>query len=184
MSHSHTRATLGIVSVFAMSALFFPTAWAMAQEPKASETKGDNKPASIVGVWTAEDRHLSLGALYHPAHGTRQRRSTVTFEQNGERLIGHSFTPHFKEIVSQKGWDGRCQFRSVSFSEGKLVFEVDVPGVTHGWEGGQKDTATIRVEALLKGDRLLGKWGLFLKDGSEPFRGEWEAVRAKEPEKK
>jgi putative transposase len=43
-----------------------------------------------------------------------------------------------------------------------------------------------RAEAKLSDGRLIGKWGLFLKDGSEPFRGEWEAVRPKDkvPEKK
>jgi hypothetical protein len=165
-----------------MSALYFLTA--TAQEPKGREKKKDDNPASIIGAWTAEDTHLSLGALYQPAHGTRQRRSTVYFELKDDKLTGHSFTPYFKEIVSQKDWDGRTRFASVKFADGKLVFEIDSKQVMHGWEGAQKEQATIRVEAQLKGERLVGKWGLFLKDGSEPFRGEWEAVRVKEPEKK
>ena len=151
----------------------------------AALQKKDTKSESITGAWTAEDRHLAMGALYQPAHGTRMRRSTVHFKHDGDRLTGYSFTPYFKEIVSQKGWDGRTELRNVSFVNGKLTFEIDTSGLTHGWEGTLKDPATIRVEAQLKGDRLVGKWGVFLKDGSEPFRGEWEAVRAdvKKPEK-
>jgi hypothetical protein len=37
---------------------------------------------------------------------------------------------------------------------------------------------TVRVEAKLEGDRLTGLWKLLLADGSEVFRGEWEARRA------
>jgi len=157
---------------------------AKGHELKERDTEQDDNLPSIIGVWTAEDRHLSLGALYHPTHQTRQRRSTVTFEISGDRLTGHSFTPNFKQIVSQEGWDGRTQFGLVTFTDGKLMFEYDAAGVMHGWEGVQKDQATIRVEAKFKNERLVGKWGLFLNDGSEPFRGEWEAVRTTEPEKK
>jgi hypothetical protein len=35
----------------------------------------------------------------------------------------------------------------------------------------------VRVEARLKGDRLVGKWHMFLPNGAEVFRGEWEADR-------
>lgn len=38
----------------------------------------------------------------------------------------------------------------------------------------------IRVEARLADDRLAGTWKMFLTDGTEVFRGEWEAVRTKE----
>ena len=180
MSKSIHGAVAFLLGVFASSALYFLTA--TAQEPKGSEQKKDDNPASIIGKWTAEDTHLSLGALYQPTHQTRQRRSTVHFELKDGKLTGRSFTPYFKEIVLQKGWDGHNSFTSIRFADGKLVFEIDCKEVSYGWEGAQKEPATIRVEAQLKDDRLVGKWGMFLRDGSEPFRGGWEAVRAKEPE--
>jgi hypothetical protein len=43
---------------------------------------------------------------------------------------------------------------------------------------------TVRVEAVLPKDRLAGTWKMFLVDGTEVFRGEWEAVRHKAEEKK
>jgi hypothetical protein len=180
MSTSIHGSAAFLLGVFASSAMYFLTA--TAQEPNGSEQKRDDNPASIIGAWTAEDTHLSLGALYQPAHPTRQRRSRVYFELKDGKLTGHSFTPYFKEIVFQKGWDGHNAFTSIKFADGKLVFEIDSKEVSFGWEGAQKEPAIIRVEAQIKDDRLVGKWGVFLRDGSEPFRGGWEAVRAKEPE--
>src|SRR5262245_59885311 len=113
MSKQINRTAAHLFCVVTMSALYVLTA--TAEEPTRREKKQDDNPASIVGAWTAEDTHLSLGALYQPTHGTRQRRSTVHFELKDDKLIGYSFTPYFKEIVSQKGWDGRTQFASVKF---------------------------------------------------------------------
>jgi hypothetical protein len=120
-------------------------------------------------------------------HGTRLREGSVHFKQDGDKLTGYSITPKGNGLSGSSSWkDGRTQFRTVTFADGKLMFEFDVKEVAHGWELGVKEKATIRVEARLSDGRLIGKWGLFLKDGSEPFRGEWEAVRPKdrEPEKK
>jgi len=125
-----------------------------------------------------------MGTLYQPLHRTRLRHSSVTFKQDGDRLTGYSLTPEGEGLSGDKEWpDGRTEFRTVTFADSRLVFEFDVQEVRHGWGLGVKNKGVIRVEAKLQGDRLIGKWGLFLKDGSEPFRGEWEAVRAKAPEK-
>jgi cyanophycinase len=43
-----------------------------------------------------------------------------------------------------------------------------------------ENKGTIRVEATLLGERLTGTWKMFVADGAEVFRGEWEAVRAKD----
>ena len=102
-------------------------------------------------------------------------------------MTGYSITPKGNGLSGSNSWkDGRTEFRTVTFADGKRVFEFDVREVAHGWELSRKEMATIRVEAKLTDGRLIGRWRLFLKDGTEPFRGEWEAVRPKkkEPEKK
>jgi hypothetical protein len=50
--------------------------------------------------------------------------------------------------------------------------------------GRVENKGTVRVEARLKDDRRAGTWKMFLADGTEVFRGEWEAVRAKAKEGK
>jgi hypothetical protein len=152
---------------------------AAAQEQSKSTNNPARQTASIVGEWKAEDRHLAMGTLYQPMQGTRQRLSTVHFQQDGDRFTGYSITPKGEGLSGDKEWpSGRTEFRSVTYADNRLVFEFDVKEVKHGWRQRSKSEGTIRIEAELKGDRLVGKWGLFLKDGSEPFRGEWEAVRA------
>jgi hypothetical protein len=44
----------------------------------------------------------------------------------------------------------------------------------------EENAGKIRVEAKFKGEKLIGRWHMFTKDGTEVFRGEWEAVRHKE----
>ena len=67
----------------------------------------------------------------------------------------------------------------------KLVFEFDIKwrkgaGPKAVVEGKQENKATVRVAAALRGERLVGKFGVYLADGTEAYRGEWKAVRAKE----
>jgi hypothetical protein len=72
----------------------------------------------------------------------------------------------------------------VKLVKGQLSFEFDIV-MNHGKRYRTKSKAWIRVEAELKGDRLLGKWQIFQKEtGNELFRGEWEAWGRKEPAKK
>ena len=185
MSKAITNNTVCVVFLAATAVLYFLTA--NAQEPKGPEKKREEKPLAIFGAWEAQDIHLAMGTLYQPSHATRNRESIVYFKQEGDKLSGYSVTPKGDGLSGSNAWkDGRTEFRAVTFADGKLVFEFDVREVEHGWERGAKDKATIRVEARLTEGRLVGKWGLFLKDGAEPFRGEWEAVpaKAKEPEKK
>lgn len=134
---------------------------------------------ALLGAWAADDQHLAMGSLYQPHHGTRVRHATVQFANEGGKLTGHAVMPEHDGITGQRDWkDGRTDFRTVTFADGKLTFEFDIQDVKHGSRRRVKDKATIRVEAVLRGDRLSGKWGLFLQDGSEPFRGAWEAIRA------
>ena len=185
MSKATTTPFVGIVCLTMTSALCFLNA--PAQEPKGDDKKRNDKPELIVGAWESQDRHLAMGTLYQPEHGTRLREGGVYFKLEGDKLTGYSITPKGMGLSGSNSWkNGRTEFRTVTFADGKLVFEFDVREVAHGWELGVKEKATIRVEAKLTDGRLIGKWGLFLHDGTEPFRGEWEAVRIKgdEPVKK
>ena len=181
MSKAITGACLGILAIAATSALcLLPTS---AQEPQSGEMAPEDNPSVIVGAWENEVRHAVHGSLYQPVHGTRVRGSVVHFNQDGDRLTGYSLTPDH----DQERWnkEGRTEFRSVKFAKGQLVFEFDIDELNHGRRGRTKSRALVRVEAALKGDRLMGKWGLFQKEsGVELFRGEWEAVRSKAVEKK
>ena len=185
MSKATTTPFLGIVCLTMTSALCFLNA--PAQEPKGDHKKRNDKPELIVGAWESQDRHLAMGTLYQPEHSVRQRVGAVYFKRDGDKLTGHSITPKGMGLSGSNSWkDGRTEFRTGAFEGGKLVFEFDVREIEHGLDLRVKEKATIRVEAKLSDGALLGKWGMFLKDGSEPFRGEWEAARPKlkEPEKK
>jgi hypothetical protein len=155
---------------------------AWSEEKEAQEKPGDKLP-SIVGAWKNEVRHAVHWSLYQPVQGARLRDSFVYFQQDGDGLTGHSLTPDHDEERWNK--EGRTEFRSVKFAKGRLVFEFDIDELHHGWRHRTKCKAWIRVEAELKGDRLIGKWGIFEKQsGAELFRGEWEAVRDTPPEPK
>jgi hypothetical protein len=142
-----------------------------------AEFKGAaDQPSAILGAWDNEVRHAVHWSLYQPVQGARLRNSVVHFSQDGDRLVGYSLTPKHK----QERWneEGRTDFRNVTFAGGRLVFEFDIVELNHGRGDMTKSKAWGRVEAELKGDRLIGGWGLFDKEsGAELFRGEWEAVR-------
>jgi hypothetical protein len=181
MSKATTGTGLGLLGLAATSALYLLSA--SAQEPRGSEKTPGDRPSSIVGAWDNEVRHAVHWSLYQPVHGARLRGSVVHFQQDGDRLNGYSLTPDH----DQERWnkEGRTDFRSVKFAKGQLVFEFDIDELNHGWGHRTKSKGWVRVEAELKGDRLIGKWGLFEKtSGTELFRGEWEAVRVKAAEKK
>jgi len=179
MSRASTRTCVYVVCLAAASMLHFVTA--VAQALKGGEQPRDDKPAAIVGVWKSTERHVALASLFQPEHGVRKRRAGVHFKQAGDRLTG--------QVVAedvQEGWtDGRTDFRKVTFIDDRLVFEFDIAWrKEHGplaVEAGRlENKGTVRVEARLHGDRLAGTWKMFLVDGTEVFRGEWEAVRVKE----
>jgi hypothetical protein len=172
---------VGALTVAAIPMLYLLTA--AADEPKGGEKRQEDRPSVIFGAWDNEVRHAVHQSLYQPAQGARLRTSVVHFKQDGDRLTGYSLTPDH----DREGWnkEGRTDFRDVKFANGRLVFEFDLAELHHGSGGRTKGKAWGRVEAELKGDRLIGKWGLFDKEsGVELFRGEWEAVRSKAAEKK
>ena len=159
-----------------------------------AQSEGDDKPeaksAPLLGTWNATERHKAHGSLYQPIHTARKRDAVIYFEQDGDRLTGRSVTPNYKEIEGQGDWDGKTKLERIRYSDGKLVFEIDIvewdsnfSPLTDGLK--QKDhKGTIRVEAQLKGNKLVGKWGVFTKEGAEIYRGEWQAVRAEGKKKK
>lgn len=140
---------------------------------------------SIVGIWNSLDRHASMGSLYQPVHSVRKREGVVCFEQQGDRLTGFAVVGHYKEIVFQERWtEGRTPFTSVRFADNQLMFEfpIDewrVEAAPLSVEAKrQPNRGLVRVEARLEGDKLKGKWSQFTADGTEVFRGEWDAWRA------
>lgn len=181
MSKATVGIGLGVLGLTATFALYFLTA--SAQEPKGGEKTRDDEPAAIVGAWDNEVRHAVHQSLYQPVQGARRRGSVVHFKQAGDGLTGYALTPDHEQERWNK--EGRTEFRSVKFAKGRLVFEFDIDELHHGSGARTKSKGWVRVEAELKGDRLIGKWGLFEKEsGTELFRGEWEATRAKAAEKK
>jgi mannose-6-phosphate isomerase-like protein (cupin superfamily) len=147
----------------------------------------DDPPPSVVGAWESIDRHVAIGSLYQPVHGVRKREGMVYVEQNGDRLTGYAIQADHAAITFQERWkDGRTDFRKVTFEGNRLMFEFDIgewrkeAGPLAVEQGKLENKGTIRVEAVLDDDRLAGAWKMFLADGSEVFRGEWEATRAKE----
>jgi len=141
---------------------------------------------SILGTWETIDRHVAMGSLFQPVHGVRKREGVVHFRQDGDRLSGYAIHANYKQITNQERWkDGRTDFRNVSFAGNRLTLEWDIgewlptAGPIAVEEKMLENKGTIRVEAALQGERLIGTWKLFVADGTEVFRGEWEAVRAK-----
>jgi cyanophycinase len=148
-------------------------------------TANGGEAASIVGTWNSIDRHVSIGSLFQREHGVRKRESVVTFRLEDGRLTGFVDVADHKAISFQERWkDGRTDFRKVQFANNTLTFEFDV--AEWRMEAGplavenrqQQNGGSIRVVAQLQGQHLVGKWGMYLKDGAEVFRGEWEATRA------
>ncbi len=146
--------------------------------------EADDPTPPIVGTWKSLDRHVAMGSIYQPVHGVRQREGVVTFQREGDQLNGFAVCALHKQITNQERWkEGRTQFRKVTFSDNRLTIEFDI----EEWvqesrpllvaSGRVENKGTIRIEAVLDGDRLAGAWKMFLADGSEVFRGEWEATR-------
>ena len=188
MTDDQTWTRRGLLGLAGMSIL---GVWSNATQ---AQSEGDDRPeaksAPILGTWNATERHKGHGSLFQPNHEARKRDAVIYFEQDGDRLTGRAVTPNYKEIVGQGDWDGKTKLERIRYSDGKLVFEIDIvewdsnfSPLTDGLK--QKDhKGTIRVEAQLKGNKLVGKWGVFTKEGAEIYRGEWEAVRAEGQEKK
>jgi mannose-6-phosphate isomerase-like protein (cupin superfamily) len=157
--------------------------------PAATETAKTDKPAkrnppAILGAWEAVDRHIAMGSLYQPVHGVRKRKAKLYFAMEGDQIAGHAIMAGHAAISFQERWkDGRTDFRLVRFSEDQLVFEFDIDqwrreaGPLAVEDQTQKNAGRVRVEARLQGDRLVGTWRMFLANGTEVFRGEWEARR-------
>jgi len=146
------------------------------------------EPADLVGTWDTIDRHVAMGSLYQPVHGNRKREGVVHFRLVDGRLVGCAICEDHSAITHQERWThGRTNFKRVEFNSGKLTIEWDFDewfptaaplAVEHKKI---ENKGSVRVDAVLAGDRLQGTWKLFLADGTEVFRGEWEAVRAKAP---
>jgi hypothetical protein len=141
-------------------------------------------PSPIVGVWASVDRHAAMGSLFQPVHGVRKREAVVYFLQDADGLKGYTLLADHKDITFQEAWtDGRTHFRNVTFQGDRLTFDVDFDkwrmdaGPIAVEEGRLENAGAVRVKARLDGDRLVGTWGIFIADGTEVFRGEWEATR-------
>lgn len=157
-------------------------------QPLATEVK-QKKPTDnslIQGKWNTIDRHIAMGSLYQPVHGVRKREGAVYFQQERDKLIGHSVTKDHEGISFQERWkNGHTNFRTVEFADNRLAFEFEIGEWRKGAgplaveEGRAANQGKVRVEAVLKDNRLVGWWRMYLGDGTEVFRGEWEAVRQK-----
>jgi hypothetical protein len=85
---------------------------------------------------------------------------------------------------TRSGGRTATEFRQVAFEGSRLTFEWDIgewfpTAAPIAVEAKQlENKGTIRVVAVLSGDRLVGSWHMFVADGTEVFRGEWEATRA------
>jgi hypothetical protein len=152
--------------------------------PVKNEKPAAAKATAILGAWDVTDRHVAIGSLYQPVHGVRKREAKVYFAMQGDRIIGHAVMADHAAISFQERWkDGRTEFRVVRFADNQLIFEFDIDqwrsdaGPLAVENKTQKNAGMVRVEATLTGDRLVGKWGMFLTNGTEVFRGEWEADR-------
>ncbi len=140
------------------------------------EKKADGKPPAIVGTWTATAWHTVHASLFQPEHGARNRVTTVRFDQVGDRITGHAAGgPDQEEPMA---------IPTVRFTDDRLALEFDIvwdriyaaPIAVQARRLPNK--GTLRVEARLTGERLVGQWKIFTADGAEVFRGEWSAVRA------
>jgi len=127
---------------------------------------------SIVGAWKATATLADFGDIFQPNHGVRRRVAWVYFQQNGDKLTGHSQNPRgntpAKLPEGQVGWNGQTEFSLIRFSNRMLLIEFIVD------REGRKER--IRIDAVLKDDKLLGRWRNLTTDGAEIFSGEWEAV--------
>jgi len=127
---------------------------------------------SIAGDWKATAALEDFGDLFQPYHGTRRRDTLVNFKLDGDKWTGHSYNPTHNLTAGQKGWDGKMQFSLVRFSDGMLLIECDVER-----EGKPEK---IRIDALLRNGKLVGRWSILTGDGADVFAGGWEAVRARD----
>src|SRR5262249_33694107 len=177
MSTSITRLSVCPIAFAAACLLHGPAA---GQERSGGEKGRDGKVAAIVGDWDCIARHVAIASLFQPEHGVRKRAAVIHFRQDGDCLVGHVVAED-----GQKGWkDNRTDFRTVTFADDRLVFEFDIRwnkknGPLAVEAGRAENKGRVRVEARLKDGRLAGTWKMFLADGAEVFRGEWEAVRVK-----
>jgi cyanophycinase len=161
---------------------------AAGQQPAASQRPLELTLESLLGNWESLDRHVAIGSLFQPVHGVRKREAVVCFHREGESLRGYARCADHREISHQERWtDGRTEFTKVSLADGQLTFEFPIgewfasAGPIAVEDRRLENKGTIRVAARLTkgqiGPRLVGSWHMLLADGSEVFRGEWEAVR-------
>jgi endonuclease YncB( thermonuclease family) len=153
-----------------------------AARKELEEKKPDDKPPAILGTWSATAWHTVHASLFQSEHGARSRVTTVRFEQVGDRLLGNA--------IGGEDQEKAMPIPTVRFADDRLTLEFGIvwdriaaaPLAVQAKR--QPDKGTVRVEARLTGDRLVGQWKIFTADGAEVFRGEWSAVRSKEPEKR
>jgi cyanophycinase len=152
-------------------------------QAQADPAASDDMP--LLGTWETIDRHVAMGSLYQPVHGVRKREGLVRFERVQQQLRGYAVHADHEAISYQERWkDGYTGFRNVTFEKGRLSFEWDIAewlptaGPIAVERKRLENKGTVRIEAALQGERLEGTWKMYLADGTEVFRGEWEAWRA------
>ena len=152
-------------------------------QAQADPAVSENTP--LLGVWETIDRHVAMGSLYQPVHGVRKRVGLVRFEQAGDQIRGYAVHADHEAISYQERWkDGYTGLRNVTFEKGRLAFEWDIAewfptaGPIVVERKRLENKGTVRIEATLQDEQLVGTWKMFLADGTEVFRGEWEAWRA------
>lgn len=138
-----------------------------------------SRPQQIVGVWVSTDRHATLASVFQQQPAIRKRNATVHVVESGGRLVGYA-----EAQDASDGQKTRTDFRTVTFVDDRLTLEYDIRwSKENGPSAVEKGTAdekgNVRIEARLLNGSLVGTWKMFLSDGTEIFRGEWEAVRPK-----
>lgn len=135
-----------------------------------------SRPQQVVGTWQSTDRHAAFASVFQKQQGVRKRKATVNITEGNGRLSGF--------VLVEEDEKERTDFRTVVFADDRLTLEYDIrwskgsgPAAVDSGKAEAKGTA--RIEAHLESGRLVGTWKMFLSDGTEVFRGDWEAERAK-----
>ncbi len=137
---------------------------------------GVSKPQDVVGNWDCTDRHVSYASVFQQQQGVRKRQATLNISESTGRLTGYARMND--EEKSQ------ARFRTVTLTDDRLSIEYDIlwskESAPSAVESGIVTTkGTVRIDARLQSGRLVGTWKMLLSDGTEVFRGEWEATRSK-----
>jgi len=134
----------------------------------------------LVGVWESTSRQMTAGSLFRKEPLIQKAQAALHITESKGSLTGYALSGDPAT---------RTNFSSLTFTDDRLTLEYDlrfseVTG-SRGSEAGTVDTKGVgRVDARLIRGRLVGSWKLLRTDGTEVYRGEWEATRAKSAETK